>query len=155
MLLSKDGNIPSMFISCQKISYCIVNNKYFHWDMMLCHWEIGSQNPERTECFHLQGSSDTRRHLDLYTLADECIMFLWKSGVFDHTTVKTWRLRYFGRNSIKKKITFQSHHRDLGLECTHWICFFDVCSHTEMLILAFFCNPSPYPAASVSYEKKF
>jgi len=36
MLLSKDGNIPSTFISCQKVSYCIVNNKYFCWDMRLC-----------------------------------------------------------------------------------------------------------------------
>jgi hypothetical protein len=46
--------------------------------MMLCHWEMAYQNFEGTQCFHLQGSSGPKSHLDLYTLADESIMFLWK-----------------------------------------------------------------------------
>lgn len=48
--------------------------------------------------------------VDLYTLADEGIMFLWKSGQFDHTTVKTWGLRYFGQSFLKKKKKSQFSH---------------------------------------------
>jgi len=34
----------------------------------------------------------------------------------------------------------------------HWLCFFVACNQTAVLILTFFCNPSLYPAASVSYD---